>query len=158
MDRHALPSVGSPLTVERPEEARETATVVERFTAAWARPNLDRFMELLHPDVLLLQPVTPPIRGRDAARVEFGRLLRWLPDMRGTVDQTAVHDALALIAWRLAFNLGGRPYELRIVDRLVVCDGLIREREAYYDSLQLMIAVLGRPRAWPGYWRYRGYF
>jgi hypothetical protein len=36
-------------------------------------------------------------------------------------------------------------------------DGLIREREAYYDSLALMIAVLRRPSAWVGYLRYRGY-
>lgn len=139
------------------QHGHETERVVERFAAAWANPNLDRFMELLHPDVVLLQPVTKPIRGRDAARTEFARLLHWLPDLRGTVDQTAVRDALALIAWRLVFSLGGRPYELRIVDRLVVSDGLIREREAYYDSLQLMIALIGRPRGWPGYWRYRGF-
>ena len=161
MNRDGLHSVGAarPVSAEgrASQDADETERVVERFAAAWARPNLDCFMELLHPDVLLLQPVTRPIRGRDAARAEFARLLRWLPDLRGTVDQTAVRGPLALIAWRLAFGLGGRPYELRIVDRLVVSDGLIREREAYYDSLQLMIALLARPRAWSGYWRYRGF-
>jgi len=135
----------------------ETQAVVERFAFAWANPQLERFMELLHPDVLLLQPVTRPIRGRAAARAEFSRLLRWLPDLRGTVDQSAVRDAVALIAWRLAFTLGRQPYELRIIDRLVVSDGLIREREAYYDSLRLMLALLRRPRSWPGYWWYRGF-
>ena len=158
MDRPVLHSVGSQPAERRPDAtAHDTELVAERFAAAWAHPNLDRFMELLHPDVALLQPVTRPIRGRDAARAEFAKLLRWLPDLRGTVDQTAVRDAVALIAWRLAFTLGGRPYELRIVDRIVVSDGLIREREAYYDSLQLMIVLLGRPRAWLGYWRYRGF-
>lgn len=136
---------------------QNTELVVERFAAAWANPRVERFVELLHPDVVLLQPVTRPIRGREAARAEFARLLHWLPDLRGTVDQTAVRDALALIAWRLVFTLGRRPYELRIVDRIVVADGLIREREAYYDSLALMIALLGRLSAWPGYWRYRGF-
>ena len=131
--------------------------MVERFALAWANPELDRFMALLHPEVCLLQPVTKPIRGREAARREFARLLRWLPDLRGTIDQTAVRGDLALIAWRLAFTLGRSPYELRIVDRLVVEGGLIREREAYYDSHALMIALLGRPSAWPGYWRYRGF-
>jgi len=131
--------------------------IVERFAAAWANPALDRFLELLHPQVRLLQPVTPPIVGRDAARAEFARLLQWLPDMRGTVDESATVDNVALIAWRLRFGLGGRPFELRIVDRLVISDGLIREREAYYDSLGFMIVLLRRPRAWPGYWRYRGY-
>jgi ketosteroid isomerase-like protein len=114
-------------------------------------------MALLHPDVRLLQPVTKPILGRDAARVEFARLLDWLKDMRGTVDHTAIDGAVALIAWRLVFSLGRRPFELRIVDRIVVAEGLIREREAYYDSLGFMMVLLRRPSAWPGYWRYRGY-
>jgi ketosteroid isomerase-like protein len=77
--------------------------------------------------------------------------------MRGTVDRSAVDGDVALIAWRLAFALGGRPFELRIVDRIVIADGLIREREAYYDSLGFMLVLLSRPRSWPGYWRYRGY-
>jgi ketosteroid isomerase-like protein len=131
--------------------------VVEGFTAAWANPRLDSFIALLHPDVVLLQPVTKPIIGREAARAEFTRLLAWLPDLRGVIDHSAIDGNVALIAWRLAFGLGGRPYELRIVDRLVVLDGLIREREAYYDSLALMLALLRRPGAWPGYWRYRGF-
>jgi ketosteroid isomerase-like protein len=135
----------------------DTQAVADGFAYAWANPDLDRFMALLHPDVTLLQPVTKPIRGREAARVEFAKLLGWLTDLRGTVDETAVHDDLALIVWRLAFTLGGRPYELRIVDRIIVADRLIREREAYYDSLGFMLELLRRPSAWAGYWRYRGY-
>jgi ketosteroid isomerase-like protein len=136
---------------------QELRSVAERFAKAWAAPQLERFVELLHPDVRLLQPVTKPIVGREAARREFARLLAWLTDLCGTVDRTAVHDDTLLIAWRLRFTLGREPYELRIVDRIVVADALIREREAYYDSLGLMIALLGRPSAWVGYWRYRGY-
>jgi ketosteroid isomerase-like protein len=135
----------------------DTLAVAEGFAYAWANPDLDRFMALLHPDVTLLQPVTKPIRGREAARAEFTKLLGWLTDLRGTVDETAIHDDVALIAWRLAFTLGGRPHELRIVDRIIVADRLIREREAYYDSLGFMIELLRRPSAWAGYWRYRGY-
>lgn len=131
--------------------------VVEQFTQAWANPRLERFIELLHPDVCLLQPVTKPIVGREAARAEFSRLLEWLPDLHGTIDHSAIDGNVALIAWRLGFTLGGRPIELRITDRIVVLDGLIREREAYYDSLGLMIELLRRPQAWWGYWRYRGY-
>ena len=136
---------------------RALQAVAEQFAEAWANPRLERFVELLHPDVRLLQPVTPPIVGRQAAGEEFARLLAWLPDLRGTVDRTAMQADTLLIAWRLRFTLGNRPYELRIADRIVVADGLIREREAYYDSLALMIALLGRPSAWLGYWRYRGY-
>ncbi|MGH7788756.1 MAG: nuclear transport factor 2 family protein [Candidatus Binatia bacterium] len=143
-------------TVAQPSPT-QAEIVTERFALAWAVPRLEGFVELLHPDVRLLQPVTRPILGGEAGRREFARLLRWLPDLRGTVDQTAVRGDLALIAWRLTFTFGRAPYELRIVDRLVVADGLIREREAYYDSLALMFELLRRPSAWPGYWRYRGF-
>jgi len=115
-------------------------------------------MALLHPQVRLLQPVTPPVLGREKAREEFARLLRWLPDLHGTVDSWAVgSDGHLLIAWRLAFTLGRSAYELRIVDRIVVADGLIREREAYFDSLGFLLATLLRPSAWLGYLRYRAY-
>jgi ketosteroid isomerase-like protein len=135
----------------------EAQSVAARFAAAWASPELDRFIALLHADVRLLQPVTKPVVGRAAAREEFAKLLAWLPDLRGTVDRTALDGDTLLIAWRLRFTLGRAPYELRIVDRIVVEGGLIREREAYYDSLALMLALLARPSSWLGYWRYRGY-
>ena len=145
-------SVGRAMTIRADVQA-----VIDGFTAAWANPDLDRFMALLHPDVAAAARDEAGIHGRDAARAEFAKLLGWLRDLRGTVDHTAATGNVALIAWRLAFTLGRRPYELRIVDRLVVADGLIREREAYYDSLGLMIALLGRPSGWLGYWRYRGF-
>ena len=107
--------------LESPRQ-RELQTVAEQFADAWANPRLERFVELLHPDVRLLQPVTQPIVGRPAARQEFARLLAWLPDLRGTVDRSAMQDDTLLIAWRLRFTLGTRPYELRIVDRIVVAD------------------------------------
>jgi ketosteroid isomerase-like protein len=138
--------------------ADEGTRIVERFRDAWAKPDLERFMELLHRDVCLFQPVTPTVVGIDAARKEFSRLLHWLPDLRGAVDSWgAGEDGQVLIAWRLRFTLGGRPFELRIVDRIVLADGLIREREAYFDSLGFLLATLRRPSAWLGFLRYRGF-
>ena len=135
---------------------RDRRWVSERFREAWDVPDVDRFVALLHPDVRLVQPVTPTIVGRDAAREEFRRLLRWLPDLRGTIDSSGIgQDGQLLIAWRMRFTLGRAPYELRIVDRIVVVDRLIREREAYFDSVRFLLATLRRPSAWPGYLRYR---
>ena len=131
--------------------------IVRRFAEAWAQPRLERFLALLAPDVLLLQPVTPPVRGHAAARAEFARLLAWLPDLVGTVDRWAAQGDTVLVAWRLRFTLGRRPFELRLVDRIVHRDGLIAEREAYFDSLRFLLATLRRPSAWGGYLRYRGY-
>jgi ketosteroid isomerase-like protein len=79
------------------------------------------------------------------------------PDLVGTVDRWAAEGDTVLVAWRLRFTLGRRPFELRLVDRIVHRDGLIVEREAYFDSLRFLLATLRRPSAWGGYLRYRGY-
>jgi ketosteroid isomerase-like protein len=139
------------------DDTMQAARIVERFREAWAKPDVERFMELLHPEVCLFQPVTPAVVGIDAARREFRRLLAWLPDLQGTVDSWGIgEDGQILIAWRLRFTLGRGPFELRIVDRIVALDGMIREREAYFDSLGFMLATLRRPSAWTGFLRYRG--
>lgn len=138
-------------------QAREAAELARLFADAWARPDVDRFVALLAEDVRLLQPVTPVVVGRGAARREFARLLQWLPDLCGVVDTWSASGDTLMIAWRLGFTLGGGPYELRIVDRIVFRDGKIAEREAYFDSLRFLLTTLTRPSAWPGYLRYRGY-
>lgn len=142
-------------TRSSPEDA--SAAFVARFADAWSRPAVDRFVAMLSPDVRLRQPVTPAIDGREAARREFRRLLTWLPDLVGVIDDWSASGDTVLIAWRLQFTLGGAPFTLRLVDRLVVRDGVIIEREAYFDSLRFFLATLRRPRAWLGYLRYRGY-
>ncbi len=132
--------------------------LAEQFADAWAHPEVDRFVALLHPEVRLMQPVTPTVQGRDDAREEFRRLLQWLPDLCGTIDSSGIgSDGQILIAWRLRFTLGRAPFELRIVDRIVAEGRLIREREAYFDSLRFLLATLRRPSAWRGYLQYRGY-
>lgn len=152
---HMSPPDARSTTTAGPDPA--DAALVRRFAAAWAAPDLETFMAMLAPDVRLLQPVTPVVAGKDAARREFGRLLRWLPDLRGTVDAWGGSGDTVLIAWRLTFTLGRAPFTLRIVDRIVARAGLIVEREAYFDSLRFLLATLRRPTAWAGYLRYRGY-
>lgn len=132
-------------------------SLVEGFSAAWAEPTADRLAAMCTQDARLMQPVTPPIVGREAVRREFAKLLYWLPDLHGIVDDWAAHERTVLIVFRLRCTLGVRPFELRVVDRIVERDGLVAEREAYYDSLRFLLATLRRPRAWPGYLRYRGY-
>lgn len=131
--------------------------MVRRFAEAWAEPRVERFVGMLASDVRLYQPVTPPVVGRAAAEREFQRLLRWLPDLAGTIDDWASDGSTVLIAWRLRFTLGRAPFELRLVDRLRWEGEHIVEREAYFDSLRFFLATLRRSSAWTGYLRYRGY-
>jgi ketosteroid isomerase-like protein len=139
----------------RPDD--ELSTMAARFTEAWAHPEPDRLVALLDPDVRLLQPVTPELRGKEAARREFTRLLRWLPDLHGVIDSTAGTGDTLLVAWHLRFTLARRPRSISIVDRIVVRGGVIVEREAYFDSLRFLLLVLASPSEWIGYARYRGF-
>jgi ketosteroid isomerase-like protein len=136
----------------------EVEAVADRFAGIWAAPSVQDLGALMHSEIVMLQPILPPIRGREDGMSEFSKLLKWLPDLRGVVDERAAAGNRLMIAWRLQFTLGQQPFELRLVDRIVVKDGLIAEREAYYDSLAFAAAVLSRPSAWFGYLRYRGYF
>ena len=92
--------------------------------------------------------------GREAARRDFAKLLEWQPGLHAIVDDWAQRERL-FIAFRLCFRLGGRIWELPIVDRMVVRDGLIAERVASFDSLAFALAVLRRPSEWVGFVRYR---
>jgi ketosteroid isomerase-like protein len=134
----------------------DLSTIAARFTEVWAHPDPDRLVALLDPDVRLIQPVTPEIRGKEAARRDFARLLRWLPDLHGVIDTTAGTGDTLLVAWHLRFTLARRPRAISIVDRIVVRGGRIVEREAYFDSLRFFLLVLASPSEWRGYARYRG--
>jgi hypothetical protein len=103
----------------------------------------------------LLQPQLPPIRGKAAARAEFRRLLCWLPGTSGVVDRTISAPGIAMIEWRLTFPIGRGGTTIPIVDRLLVRDGLVVERAAYFDQTPILLAVGARPWLLPGFARYR---
>ena len=46
-------------------------------------------------------------------------------------------------------TLGGHPIAWRVCDRTTLRDGLVIERESYFDPLPLLRAIHTRPRAWP---------
>jgi len=129
--------------------------MAEAFEAGWAAPTAERLVALLHEDIVLLQPQLPPIRGKAAARAEFRRLFRWLPGTSGVVDRTVSAPGIAMIEWRLTFPIGRGGTTIPIVDRLLVRDGLIVERAAYFDQTPILLAVGARPWLLPGFARYR---
>ncbi len=136
-------------TGSHPGVSDELARVAEAFTYVWANPNINRFMELLHPDVRLTQPLSAPIYGKPAARREFEAMFRLYPDLCGEVDHWSADGDFLMIAWRLRATIGRNLHEWRIADHIRVKDGLIIERDALYDSVSLMGKIFrAGPRAW----------
>jgi hypothetical protein len=130
----------------------EAATFVEQFAAGWraggpADRFVDHFAPLSHPDLLLLQPMSPPLRGRDGLRRLVEPLFDAMPDLRGEVLRWGSTDDGLIIELTLRGTLGGRPLEWTVADRVILRDGLMIERRSYFDPLLLLPTMLRSPRA-----------
>ncbi len=126
---------------------------VTRFATFWSDPSPERMAKLLTPDVVLVQPLSPPMHGLEAAQREFGRLFAWLPDLRATIDAWGAHGDALFIEFRLHATLGGRRLEWPVVDRFVMRGDKAAKRVTYFDAMPLLLAVLRSPGSWLGWWR-----
>ncbi len=129
---------------------RDAQHFVRDFQSFWEAPSAERMGDLLRPDVLLLQPLARPLRGLAAARLEFGRIFRLMPDLRGEVDRWAAAGDALFIELRLSGTVGGSRVEWPVVDRFLLRDGMASERVSYFDPSRLASAFARRPRCWPG--------
>jgi SnoaL-like domain len=134
---------------------------VAGFAEGWRSPTgpdafVEHFRQLLSPDIRLIQPQLPTVVGHDAFAEEFVRpLFALMPDLHGEVERWASRDDGLYIELTLSGTLAGRPISWRACDRLILRDGVAVERESYFDSLPLLVAVATTPRAWPRYARLR---
>jgi ketosteroid isomerase-like protein len=125
----------------------------EFFAAGWAIGATDpeafyaHFGARFHPDAVMLQPIAPPARGPEALRELFGPVFAAAPDLTGEVVRWGATADGILIELTLGGTMGGRPIEWTVVDRIVLEDGLVRERRSYFDSVPLVKAMASRPRA-----------
>jgi SnoaL-like domain len=126
---------------------------VQRFAAFWADPSPEKMLTLLTPNVVLIQPLSAPMHGLDAAQADFRKLFAWLPDLRAAVDAWGVRGDALFIEFRLSATVGGRRVEWPVVDRFVLRGDKASRRVTYFDALPLLLAVLRAPGAWLGWWR-----
>lgn len=84
---------------------------VEGFADFWKAPSPDRLTDHLHPDVVLVRPLSPPRHGLGAAQREFTRILGLLPDLHGEVDRWSQAGDVVFIEFRLIARLGSEVVE-----------------------------------------------
>jgi ketosteroid isomerase-like protein len=134
---------------------------VAAFAHGWLAPAsadafADHFQPWFDPRIRLLQPLLPTLVGHQAFRERFaGPLLTLIPDLNGQVERFATGADCAYIELTLRGTLGGRPIAWRVCDRATLRDGLVVERESYFDPTPLLRAILTRPRTWPALARAR---
>jgi SnoaL-like protein len=130
-----------------------TAEFVEFFAAGWQLGARDaegffrHFGPRMHPDTVLIQPIARPARGQGALRELFGPLFKAVPDLLGEMRRWGETADGVFIELTLRGHLGDRPVEWTVVDRIILEDGMIRERRSYFDPGPLLKAVALRPRA-----------
>ena len=123
---------------------------VDRFAAWWSDPDPSRLGELLADDVVLIQPLSPDTHGLADGQEGFRRLLRFLPDLRATVHDSASDGDVVFIRFTLSATYGGRPISWEAVDRFVLReDGRASERVSWFDSAPLIAQIAMRPQGWP---------
>lgn len=135
----------------RPDPAR----FVTKFADFWKDPSPERLPELLHRDVVLVQPLAAPMIGIEAAQTEFRRISRCLPDLRGHVDRWCGDDNLLFIEFRLHACVRADVTEWPNVNRLVLDGGKTIERVTYFDALAILPFILRHPSIWWRWWRAR---
>ncbi len=128
---------------------------VTKFADFWKEPSPERLPDLLHRDVVLVQPLAAPMIGIEAAQTEFRRIWRCLPDLRGHVDRWCGDETLVFIEFRLQASIGAGVTEWPNVNRLVLDDGKAIERVTYFDALALLPFILRHPSIWWRWWRAR---
>ena len=128
------------------------AVFAEQFAAGWrAGGPVDRFVEhfmpISAPDLMLTQPLAPPLRGHSGLRRMAESLFAAMPDLRGEVLRWGPTDDGLIIELTLRGTIDGVPVEWTVADRIVLRNGLMVERHSYFDPTNLLPAMVRRPRA-----------
>lgn len=121
------------------------AQFVARFERAWTTRTTEALATLLHPDVRLVQPLSRPLLGRDAALRSLASFIAVTPDLRITLRRWSGDGAILFIEFSFHGSVGGRAIQLDIVDRVELVDGLVRDRTAYFNPAPLVRALLAQP-------------
>lgn len=134
----------------RTGETGDHAVWVAEFAEAWRGgcSRVDRFMDLMSPDIRLIAPGLKPTSGRDAGERAFRHMFDVLPDLTAEVQRwSAAGDAL-FIEMTFHATIGGRPTRWPNVDRFLFRDGYAVERVAYFNPLRVRRAFLRTPSGW----------
>jgi len=126
---------------------------VRFFAEGWAKPKPDGFLEhfrpRFHPEARLVQPTLPTAVGLREIETRFRELFDLFPDYLVTVGDWATRGDVVFIEVTHRATIGGRVASWRGVDRIVLEDGLLRERVAYFDAMETIPPALRAPRTWP---------
>jgi len=130
-----------------PHTAPTEHPFIDSFREAWREPTLDTLMAPLRDDVTLIQPLSPPLVGKETARRAFRRILFRFPGMRGEIHGGLGEGSLVMIDWTMIVPIGRHEIRLPVIDKFILKDGMVEARVAYFDPTPLIGPLLRSPRA-----------
>jgi ketosteroid isomerase-like protein len=135
-------------------ERGAVAAWVALFEQVWQQPKerLDRLLALFDEQVVFDSPM-PRVVGRKAARQDYLRILRALPDLTGTLNSWEQRNGYLFIDISFEASIGGRMVKWPSIDRIRFRDGIAVECVAYYDPQPVHRAFLRNPKGWSQYAR-----
>ncbi|MCE7998500.1 MAG: nuclear transport factor 2 family protein [Rhodobiaceae bacterium] len=119
---------------------------IQEFREIWANPTLDDLMAPLREDVTLIQPLSKPLQGKQAARKAFRKILTRFPGLQGDVHGGLGNDDLVFIDWTMVVPIGRGEQRLPVIDKVTLIDGRVKERIAYFDPSPLFGPIARSPR------------
>ncbi len=132
------------------------ADFARRFAEYWQAPKAEALDTVLAPNVRMAAPMTPVTHTLEDGRRVFAELFELIDGLTAEVHRWGPTADGVLIEFTLSGTAGGKPISWDVVDRFVLGeDGLATERVTYFDSAPIVLAAIGRPRAWPAFLRSR---
>lgn len=130
---------------------------VAAFQERWAnaKNNLDRFMDILGPDIKLVAPGLRPTQGREQIYRAFERTFAALPDIKGQVHRWSASEDVLFIEMTFSATIGNRHVQWTDVDRFRFRNGIAIERVAYFDPSPIRRAYLSSFSGLRQLWRMR---
>ncbi len=116
----------------------------EEFVTAWTeawRDPIRQFVQLFHPEGTLLQQGMGKPIPRDQIPAHTGRVLALIPDVRIKPVHWAANGEVVLIEWSASGTFRDRKVQWGGASRFTLCDGLILEEIAYWDTLTLRALI-----------------
>jgi SnoaL-like domain len=130
---------------------------IDAFAERWAaaKENLDRFMNILGPDIVLRAPGLRTTRGREAGYRAFAGTFAALPDITGKILRWSASGDVLFIEMTFTATIGNKLITWSDVDRFVFKDGIASERTAFFDPTRIRRAYLGSFAGWKQLWLIR---
>lgn len=113
---------------------------IERFNTVWDEHDLDGIADMFTDDVIFeasfgAHPYGERAKGKDAAKKLAAAIFETVPDLHFEEIRHVVMPDLAVVESRTTGTpVGGKPYEIHIVDVLTLRDGKIAAKRSYRKS------------------------